>query len=500
MIRDVIGMILSIVFVFVVIVLSEIISKKGKLSPEGTRKFIHIGVSNWWIVAMILIKDIKFAVIPPIIFIILNYISYKKNLIKSMERNNSSSDLGTIYFPISLLVLILLFWKGGLLGDYRFIGGIGILIMGYGDGFAAIVGKAIGKNKYKVYNNYKTIEGSFVVFMLSFIVSILGLGFFIGFNLNIVNLSITIALLATLLEGLTPYGFDNLTVPIVSSLGLYYLINIASLDILNLSFSLSIGLLFSMIIAYLAYKKKSLSLSGGIGAIILGTGIYATSGIYGSFIMIAFFISSSILSHFKREGKRDLEKRYDKTGKRDIYQVFANGGVGLIYSIIYFVTKESLFLVPLAIAFAAANCDTWSTELGALNKGKPLSLRNFKRVDKGTSGAISFIGTMSGLFGSIFIGLFSVILLYILGIDIKDLSYINIFIIISLGGFIGGLLDSLLGATLQGIYFSKFLGKETEKKVYNGEENKLIRGYEFFNNDVVNFLSILIASTIFLLL
>ncbi|HHY70386.1 MAG TPA: DUF92 domain-containing protein, partial [Thermoanaerobacterales bacterium] len=86
MFSDITGVIISMVFVVSVLIISEAIRKMGRFPTEFTRKFIHIGVSHWWIVAMYFINDIRYAVIPPIIFVLLNYYSYKKDLIKSMER------------------------------------------------------------------------------------------------------------------------------------------------------------------------------------------------------------------------------------------------------------------------------------------------------------------------------------------------------------------------------------------------------------------------------
>lgn len=68
-----------------------------------------------------------------------------------------------------------------------------------------------------------------------------------------------------------------------------------------------------------------------------------------------------------------------------------------------------------------------------------------------------------------------------------SLGYISIFLLVTFGGFIGALIDSILGATVQGIYYSDELQKETERKEYNGKPNRLIRGYAFVNNDLVNF-------------
>ncbi|MTI46452.1 DUF92 domain-containing protein [Sporosalibacterium faouarense] len=492
------GMVSSIVFVLIIIAISETLKVKMKLSNEATRKFIHIGVSHWWIFSMIFIPEIEYAIIPPILFIILNYISYKKSVFKSMERNESKADLGTIYFPVSLLFLIILTWKNGLLGNnLKYIGAVGILVMGYGDGFAAIIGKKLGKNKIKIYNNVKSLEGSITMFILSYLVALLILIFSNGYSFKILAISFILAVIATVVEALTPWGLDNLTVPLITALSAYFLLKISiQSQLFNILLRGGIGLIFSVFIAYVAYNVESLSVSGSIGAIILGTGIFATSGIYGAALMILFFISSSILSHFKKSKKKSIADQFDKTGKRDIIQVFANGGVGLIFSILYAITGNVSFLVVVAISYAAANADTWSTELGVLNNSKPLSLRTFRRVAKGTSGAVSLWGTLAGFFGSAFISVSFVILISIIGITGLDIDILSIFLIVAICGFLGGIIDSILGATVQGIYYSDEAARETEKKVYRGKPTKLIRGVSYFNNDLVNFLSIGLAACI----
>lgn len=494
--NNILGMILSIVFVVLIIVVSEMIKSKSKWTNEATRKFIHIGVCHWWIFAMFSISEIQYAIMPPLLFIILNYMSYKKNIIKSMERNENKADLGTVYFPISLLILIILTWKGGLLGeDLKYIGAIGILIMGYGDGLAAIVGKKIGDNTYKIHNSKKSIEGSSAMFIISFIVTFTILTLVGGYSILTLKISLIVATFATFIEAITPWGLDNITVPIITSILVYYLILHSSEDIfIDFIFRSSIGIMFSSFVGYFAYRVNSLSKSGVLGAIILGTGIFATSGIYGSALMILFFISSSALSHFKKSRKEEVEKQFDKTGKRDIYQVFANGGVGLIFSTLYFFKDNIIFLIAVAVSFAAANADTWSTELGVLNKSNPFSLRNFKRVSKGTSGAISLIGTLAGLSGAVFIAISFILMILIFSIENIEINILNILIVVSLGGFLGSIIDSILGATVQGIYYIDELGKETERKYYNESNTRLIRGFRIFNNDLVNFLSIMIAS------
>ncbi|WDV47493.1 DUF92 domain-containing protein [Clostridiaceae bacterium M8S5] len=495
--KDIIGVIISIFFVIIVIVFSEILKKSCNWGKEATRKFVHIGVAHWWLVAMYCIDNIYYAAIPPMIFIILNYISYEKQLIKSMERDGGTSDLGTVYFPVSLFILIILFWNNGVFNhDNKYIGAIGILIMGYGDGFAAIIGKRFGKRKYKVFGGEKSIEGSLTVFFFAFLITLC-----MVYNHTDIafKIAIVIATLAVFIEALTPHGLDNLTLPIITSLCVFSFINIPKSNI-DIYYKVALGITISSFIAIPAYYKKSLKMSGCFGAIVLGTVIYITSSSFGIIVMLSFFISSSLLSHFKKSKKNECAKLFDKTGNRDALQVFANGGVGLIFSIVYFFTGRGIYLICMCIAFAASNADTWATELGILNKKDPVSLRTLRRVKKGTSGAISLLGSMFSMLGAIFIALISVALIKYTQVKIIGFSLYEIFIFVSIGGFLGCFIDSLLGATVQGIYYSEELNRETEKKVLEGKKTKLVRGFEIFNNDVVNFLSIALASILILLI
>jgi len=215
---NIIGVIISFIFVFTIIGISEVLKKKGILSVEGSRKFVHVGVSNWWLLAMYIIPNYIFALIPLLIFVVLNYMSYKKNIFSSMERGKGKEDLGTVYFPLSLAVLVLFTWWDGVLFKNPYYGAVGALVMGYGDGFAAILGDQYGKHVYHIRGSKKSIEGSAAMFVFSFLVTIIIL--FLEFHiLNGLHFLIAflVAVVSTLIEGITPLGFDNITVPILST-------------------------------------------------------------------------------------------------------------------------------------------------------------------------------------------------------------------------------------------------------------------------------------------
>jgi uncharacterized membrane protein len=67
----------------------------------------------------------------------------------------------------------------------------------------------------------------------------------------------------------------------------------------------------------------------------------------------------------------------------------------------------------------------------------------------------------------------------------------------AIGGLVGSLFDSFLGATVQAMYFSDTRNKETEKAIeHDGTPNRLIRGRRWLNNDWVNFISSVIGATL----
>ncbi len=262
---------------------------------------------------------------------------------------------------------------------------------------------------------------------------------------------------------------------------------------------LTIGLIFSGIIAVAAFKKGSLSASGAVAAVVLGTLMYYFGGIVASGMMVVFFLSSSFLSHIFKGKKKSLEKVNEKGSRRDCFQVFANGGMGLIFAALFYYFKNPMLLVGCAVAFGEANADTWASEIGVLSSRKPISIITGRAIETGVSGGISPLGTLASFLGAGFIGI-SFSCIYFLTYGYNIIIIVAPFIIAALG-FIGAMIDSILGATVQAQYYCEEEKLTTEKRAYKGKANTLIKGYSFFGNDAVNFLSTLLCSVpIFLFL
>jgi uncharacterized protein (TIGR00297 family) len=245
---------------------------------------------------------------------------------------------------------------------------------------------------------------------------------------------------------------------------------------------LLLGFSAAILISYGAYRARSLSKSGAWGALIEGTIIFGLGGLRWAVVLMAFFISSSLLTRLFRKQKTSLDEKFDKGGRRDIGQVLANGGVAAaIAGLQFFLPDAGWTWVAFAASLAAVNADTWATELGVLNPRPPLLITTGKQVERGTSGGISPYGVLASLGGAGFIAVFATL------IRPAGVTW-SLFPILLLAGIGGALFDSLMGATVQGIYTCPRCAKETEKHPRHGcgEITTLVRGWKWLNNDMVN--------------
>jgi uncharacterized protein (TIGR00297 family) len=255
---------------------------------------------------------------------------------------------------------------------------------------------------------------------------------------------------------------------------------------------LIIGLILSVVVALFAQRRRALTSGGALAAVLVGTITLGFGGWAWGLVLVAFFTSSSALSRYRRGDKRELAHRFGKGTQRDSGQVLANGGLAAILSLWYFSHSTAALLAAFLGALATVNADTWATEIGVLSPVPPRLVTTWRRVPVGTSGGVSLLGTAASTLGALFIGLIGYVLLCLetklAGGDPLRLSWIIPTALVS--GLLGSLLDSLLGATVQGVYYCARCEAETEKEVHGcGLRTSHLRGWRWLNNDVVNLLS-----------
>jgi uncharacterized protein (TIGR00297 family) len=260
---------------------------------------------------------------------------------------------------------------------------------------------------------------------------------------------------------------------------------------------LAFGLLLNAAASLLVFWRGSLDAGGAAVGTVVGTLIFAFGGPLFWIVLMAFFLSSTAFGRVRRTQKELLAALHQKGDRRDLFQVLANGGMGMLTAVLFGLTNDPAWAAGFAVSFASSNSDTWGSELGVLSRGNPVSLLTFRPVSRGVSGGVSPLGCMVSFGGALFIAL--IFAVENLSLGIFPGGFLRLAAVITAGGFIGSLLDSLMGATLQAQYASE-AGNRAESigpavmltersRGDDGTPRRLVRGLPFVNNDVVNFAS-----------
>ncbi len=270
-----------------------------------------------------------------------------------------------------------------------------------------------------------------------------------------------------------------------------------------------VGLVASLVLAVYAFQKRLLTESGTIAAVFLGMTVYAFGGWQFFCLLALFFLSSSVLTRFRAKSKQSVYEEFAKGGERDFWQVAANGALPAAFSVLHFLYPSPQFFYCFVAVLAGATADTWATELGIISRVKPYLITTGKRVPPGTSGAVSLFGLGVSFLGGAFTGLAAWLLVEAGYAVSANAVLLQAFPVVGwsvpvlwfgVAGFVGSVADSVLGATLQKMYYCPKCKKETERQLHRcGTKTQFLKGYQLVDNDVVNFLSgLAAAATVFL--
>jgi uncharacterized protein (TIGR00297 family) len=260
----------------------------------------------------------------------------------------------------------------------------------------------------------------------------------------------------------------------------------------------ALGLALSTLIAALGFWRGSLSFSGAVGAVAIGTALFAGGGVVWGVLLVAFFVTSSVLSHYRARAKEPLAEKFQKGHRRDLGQVLANGGWGALLAVAFAIRPDRVLFVAFVGAMATVNADTWATELGVLSKQVPRLVTSGRVVAVGTSGGVTPLGTFVAFVGAFVIGALASLGVFTAdpaGNQARGYGLVTSPFLFAAAGLLGSLFDSLLGATVQAIYYCDFDQKETESALHRcGNKTRLIRGWRWLDNDWVNLLASVFGS------
>lgn len=490
------------------LLLGELLVRKFGVAPLVVRKVLHLcfGVvvffiptyftSSAWPVA----SGLLFTVVGAVGLFSRRFLSLHGDPDPAGQGAEQPASYGPMLFPLAFLLLVLAF------GDsQQWILRTSMLVMGVGDALAALVGTASGGRHIEhLTKSPKTLEGSAAMFVSSFLILAVSLLLFRpGFSGGLAGtpvwmlllVALLLALVATAVEALLSRGFDNLFIPLAVSYVLYVI------DVNNMVTveGFLFGGLFAFLVAILSLKVKFLTNSGAVATFLLGTTIFGIGGMQWTVPLLTFYLLSSILSKLGRRRKAKFDLVFEKGSQRDAGQVYANGGVAWILMVAYSLTGDPYIFFSYLGTLAAVQADTWATEIGTMwPNPKARLITTLREVPVGTSGGISIPGTSASFIGSLFICA-SAVLTGVAWID--TVGILPSLLVIGLAGLFSSLVDSFFGATFQAQYYDPIREKVTERThsmASDGTlvENRLIKGYHFVNNDLVNTLCAVSGSAV----
>jgi uncharacterized protein (TIGR00297 family) len=460
--------------VLVMAVLTEWLSRRKLVAQWLSRKWLHtFSVGMCAIMPYLLFNTSMLLPIVAVAEILLIVLVATGVLFKE---DGGRKSWGIALFPLPYLYLLWVFPM------HRWLIFLPMAILAISDSIAAIVGKLTARKFYQLTGDPKSINGSVAFFIATCVILYAAVYLpLIPKNFKQDNYLYVIPLFAfliTLSEAMGSKGNDNLFVPI-SAMVLLQFVYVGDIQMFTALALPVCGLLF----LWGSVRLKLLDLSGAVAAVILGSTVVLFSGWIWLLPLAFFLLSSSLISRIpflKGKGKAT------KAGRpRDWKQVFCNGAVygilSTVYSLSPAVYQSDMYLLML-VSMAVATSDTWASEIGVGFRGKVIDLVSFKKVEAGMSGGVSFAGTIAALVGATAIAALSFILLPFMH------QPLNAFLFTTVAGFSGMMLDSLLGALLQG----KYLSNTGDLLDFKSKESRLFKGFDSIDNDSVNLISQLI--------
>ena len=478
--RILLGYAVNFIYIVFLIVFGELAHSKWGLNKETARKLEHIGTSgNWLLAYLIMGLNYHLLILNGFAAVLLTVIALT-GAMKSVEREDAEKSYGLIWFGWSTFAVALICY---LFNKELFVyTGIAYYSLALGDGFAPIVARAFKKNN-PVIHGKKTLWGMITVYALTTLVAIV---FKYAFQLDKLNwlYIVSVGGLACNAELYGENGFDNLTVDF-SVFG-YTLLTHFGLASPALAIMLAVAPLVSIGLA----RADALTEPAAIISYfyLLLTTFFV--GYAGFVTIITLFVIAAIVSKITTKKFNELHNLEKAHTPRGFWQIFANSVVALLFALLYYITKNEIFLYLVFTALAEEFADSMASDIGRLSTKQPLDVLRFKPIDAGLSGGVSLLGLTSA-----FIGAAAASAIPFLFLEFNLRAYLIIFLV----AFIGTIIDSILGSGIQVLYRCPVCETNTEKRTHCDASTEYVKGLPFINNSTVNFLSSACSTLIALL-
>lgn len=405
---------------------------------EVLRKFLHIGMGFG---ALLLLRiPWRYAALIGLAAMFGNWLLLHRIAGRGVSRHERGWDVGIILYPFSVTVLIVVFnW-------HIEIAAVAWVLLAFGDGFATIIGRKLPLAPLP-WNRAKSWGGviAFVVFGGA---SAFAIARLFGAPQDV---AIAAAVLVSAIVESLPLGLDdNVTVPFIAA---GVLAAMAIKPIVSLSAAPPIAwpwLVVNTVLAIVGYALRGVDVSGALAGWILGCVLIVGGGPPLYVALLAFFIIGTLATRFGYARKAREGLAQEGGGRRGAAHAFANVGVAAICAVACW---RGLGFVPLFMGIAAlatAAADTTASEIGQLVGRRAFLPLSFRRVERGTEGAISIEGTLAGIIAASLVAIAGTALTVhnfragFIGSVTVDKS--KVVLVLTGCAFLGSYLESILGS------------------------------------------------------
>lgn len=213
--NDWLGFVYCAIYVVGVIGVGVVLQQWRGYSSNFTRKVIHIGVGMVAWLLHILFQQPWLFIICCGVFAVLTFLDWRYGLVKAMA-SEDEGNLGTVYFPIMVAIVAYFFW------DRPPLMVAALMPLTWGDGMAPVIGRTFGTRSYQILSTTRTLEGSLGFFLFAFFFTWVALWFVNGSPaispVEALLPAIVVTAVSTLVEAVSVWGLDNITITIAAML------------------------------------------------------------------------------------------------------------------------------------------------------------------------------------------------------------------------------------------------------------------------------------------
>ena len=438
-------------YLAVLLFTAEFLVRRG-IPKEITRKVLHCLIGFEWLVLYFFFADSAQIIVIPATFVAINAASYKLKFFKSIERETDNHP-GTIFYALAMTAMSV-----ATACDHRFLVpfGIATFCLSFGDGAAALAGKYLRPNK-PLFG--KSVNGTLFCYIFAYIGQIV-LFAIIGLPFDWA-LFAAISAVCALSELLAGHGMDNLTVCAWCCTFAFALLYCpALLAPLLMCFG-------GYVLAYCTHYARLFSSVAAITACIM----LATIGLWAGWLPYLAILGCYALTAIV---ERVCGRQHHHT--RHLGQVLQNGLAAWVCALVYHFWPHPTLLYAFVIAVAQSMCDSTASAIGATSPTQPIDIVRHKRIACGLSGGITARGTVGSL-----------LLCAIPAFAVQPIvGWHYAMFAVALLPWLGMLLDSVLGATLQRKYKCDVCGQITECTVHCGRPSTMCNDIARLRNGDVN--------------